>query len=237
MCGRYALTLPHEAMTQVFGVAPDPTLAGRGPRYNICPTQEVEAILNDGDDRRVARLRWGFIPRWYKAPNDGPLLINARAETIASKPAFGPAVRETRCLIPASGFYEWRASAGKGKEPYWITPADGSDLIAWAGLWREWAGADGLRLSTCAIVTVAANGPLTPIHHRAPLVIDEGDWGLWLGEEGHGAARLMQPADDDYFAFHRVDPAINKAKADGPDLMKEVSASVIDDEDEFGPLI
>lgn len=237
MCGRYALTLPHEAMTQVFGVASDPTLVGRGPRYNICPTQEVEAILNDGQDRRVARLRWGFIPHWYMAPNDGPLLINARAETIATKPAFGHAVRETRCLIPASGFYEWRASAGKGKEPYWITPADGAELVAWAGLWREWTGGDGLRLATCAIVTVAANGPLSPIHHRAPLVIDPNDWGLWLGEEGHGAARLMQPAADDYFAFHRVAPAINKAKADGPELMTPFSGEVIDMDDEIGPLI
>ncbi|MGB0854572.1 MAG: SOS response-associated peptidase [Pikeienuella sp.] len=233
MCGRFAFTLPHEAMTQAFGVKPDPMLVGRGPRYNICPTQEVEAILSDGGDRegrRVARLRWGFIPHWYKTPNDGPLLINARGETLAQKPAFGKAARETRCLIPASGFYEWRQSAGKGREPYWITPADGSDMLAWAGVWREWEDGAGQRLSTCAIVTVGANGPLSPIHHRAPLVIDEGDWGLWLGEEGHGAAQLMHPAADDFFAFHRVSPTINKAKADGPELMAEVIGDVIDDD-------
>ena len=128
-------------------------------------------------------------------------------------------------MIAASGFYEWRQSAGKGKEPYWISAASGADMLAWAGIWQDWSGEDGQVISTCAIVTTAANGPLATIHHRAPLAIAPGDFGLWLGEEGKGAARLMQPATDDFFAFHQVDTAINKAKADGPQLMASLTES------------
>ena len=225
MCGRFALTVPHTSVAELFDAAPDPSLMMRGPRYNICPTQEVEVCRIGAEGREMARLRWGYIPHWYKAPNDGPLIINARSETIAEKPAFRDAVRHQRCLIAASGFYEWRQSAGKGKEPYWISPASGAAMLAWAGIWQDWGGDDGQVISTCAIVTTAANGPLAPIHHRAPLVIAPDDYALWLGEEGKGAARLMQPATDDFFAFHQVDTAINKAKADGPQLMASLNES------------
>lgn len=225
MCGRFALTVPHEAVAEIFDVAPEPTLVGRGPRYNICPTQEVEAITIGPDGRAMTRLRWGFIPQWYKTPSNGPLLINARSETIATKPAFAKSARERRCLIPASGFYEWRAGAGKSKEPYWLQPSDRRDLVAWAGVWRLWEGADGQSLITCAIVTTNASTTLSAIHHRAPLAIAPKDWGLWLGEEGKGAARLMVPPEEDFWAFHQVDPAINRARADGPDLMTPFTAS------------
>jgi putative SOS response-associated peptidase YedK len=219
MCGRFALTLPHESVAEMFDVAPLPALSNRGPRYNICPTQEVEAIRLGEDGREMSRLRWGFIPHWYETPSSGPLLINARAETVAEKRAFAKSIRERRCLIPASGFYEWRQSAGKGKEPYYVYAADGAPLIAWAGLWRDWEGTDGQRLATCAIVTVAANAELAPIHHRAPLVIEPESWALWLGEAGRGAARLMHPAPDGFFALHQVDRAINRAKSDDPSLI------------------
>ncbi|MEM7270863.1 MAG: SOS response-associated peptidase [Pseudomonadota bacterium] len=222
MCGRFALTVPHEAVADIFDAAPDPALVARGPRYNICPTQEVEVCHLGDEGRQMTRMRWGFLPQWYDKPSAGPLIINARSETIAEKPAFRKSVRERRCLIPASGFYEWRQSAGKGKEPYWISAASGAEVLAWAGVWRTWEG-DGLRTDSCAIVTTAANGPLAPIHHRAPLAIAPEDFGLWLGEEGKGAARLMAPATDDFFAFHQVDPAVNKAKADGPQLMAPLS--------------
>ena len=130
MCGRFALTVPHEAVADIFDAAPDPSLIARGPRYNICPTQEVEVCVNQGQGREMARMRWGFIPHWYDTPSSGPLIINARAETIAEKPAFRKSVRERRCLIAASGFYEWRQSAGKGKEPYWISATSGADILA-----------------------------------------------------------------------------------------------------------
>lgn len=225
MCGRYALTLPHDAVAEAFGVEPLPELLHRGPRYNISPSQEIEAIRLQDGRREMARLRWGFIPHWYKTPDDGPLLINARAETVAEKRAFAKSIRERRCLIPASGFYEWSKAAGRGKEPWWVHPADGANPISFGGLWRDWEGADGLRLSTCAIVTVAANAELAPVHHRAPLVIAPEDRPLWLGERGKGAARLMRPAPDGYFALHRVGRAVNSPRADGPELLAPLEAT------------
>ncbi len=224
MCGRFALTLPHDAVARLFDAAPDPSLIARGPRWNICPTQEVEAVISTGGARRMARMRWGFIPRWYKAPNDGPLLINARSETIAEKPAFAEAARETRCLIPASGFYEWRTE-GKAKTPFWLHPA-AADHVAFAGIWRDWEGPEGLRLSTVAIVTTAANETLSAIHHRLPLVIAPEDRALWLGEAGKGAARLMRPPAEDFWAFHEVGPEVNRAKADGPALTEPAARLV-----------
>ena len=110
MCGRFAITLPPDAMAQLFEAVPANDLP-QVPNYNVCPTNQVHAVIG-GDQRRLVSLRWGFLPHWYKTPSDGPLLINARAETIAEKPAFRSACRERRCLIPATGFYEWTKASG-----------------------------------------------------------------------------------------------------------------------------
>ena len=135
MCGRFALTLPHEAVAELFDAAPDPSLMMRGPRYNICPTQEVEVCRIGAEGREMARLRWGYIPHWYKAPNGGPLLINARGETIAEKPAFRAACRERRAVIIATGFYEWTRQ-GETRLPWYITRTDGAPL-AFAAVWQD----------------------------------------------------------------------------------------------------
>lgn len=219
MCGRFALTLPHEMVAELFAAAPEPSLAARGPRWNVCPTQEVEAVVSEGGARRIARMRWGFLPRWYETPAAGPLLINARAETVAEKPAFREAVRETRCLVPASGFYEWRAGEGKAKTPFWLRPAAGG-IVAFGGVWRLWRGPDGREVPTVAIVTTEANRTLAPIHHRLPLAVPPEAWSLWLGEAGKGAARLMTPPPEDFWAFHQVGAAVNRAGADGPGLIE-----------------
>lgn len=220
MCGRFALTLPHQSVADIFDVHPSEMLAKRGPRYNICPTQEIEAVFIEDGARRIGAMRWGFIPQWYKAVNGGPLLINARSETIATKPAFAKSARERRCLIPASGFYEWRKIDEKTRQPFWVSPASGANLplIAFAGVWRDWTGPDG-PVRSCAIVTTAASKALSHIHHRAPLAIGSADWGLWLGEEGRGAARLMNPPAEDFWDFHEVDRKVGSNKADGPELM------------------
>ena len=170
-------------------------------------------------------MRWGYLPHWYKTVSGGPLLINARSETLAEKPAFARSARERRCLIPASGFYEWERPDPKTRLPYWVSPAPGANLplVAFAGLWREWRGSDG-PLLTCAIVTTPASTALSGIHHRAPLAIGSADWGHWLGEEGKGAARLMAPPAEDFWAFHRVDPKVGSNRADGPDLMAPLGA-------------
>ena len=167
-------------------------------------------------------MRWGFIPVWYKKPTGGPLLINARGETIAEKPAFKKAVRETRCIVPASGFYEWTRLEDGTKLPWYIFRRDGSP-IAFAGIWQNW-GKDEDRQGTCAIVTTQANTRIGAIHHRMPLILEPEDWSLWLGESGKGAARLMEPGQEDILRFHRVERAVNSNRASGPELIEPIDS-------------
>ncbi len=187
------------------------------PNYNVCPTNQVHVVTGSEGARRLGAMRWGFIPHWYKTPSDGPLLINARAETIAEKPAFRAACRTRRCLIPATGFYEWTKDAEGNRLPWYIHTADGSP-IAFAGIWQVWDKGDH-PLVTCAIVTTNANQSMSAIHHRMPVSIAPEDWPLWLGEAGTGAAPLMRPAPEDWFSYYRVDPKVNSNRASGPDLV------------------
>lgn len=219
MCGRMAITLPHDAMAQIFGATPANDLPDV-PNYNVCPTVQVHSVTSDGDSRRLRPMRWGFIPHWYKTPTDGPLLINARAETVAEKAAFRAAVRERRCLIPASGFYEWTVDDDGNKLPWFIHREDG-DPLAFAGLWQGWER-EGESFVTCAVVTTGATGRMRDIHSRMPVVLEPGDWPLWLGEAGHGAAVLMKP-NPEVLAFHRVDPKVNSNRASGPELIEPIN--------------
>ncbi len=177
--------------------------------------------MRSGDaGRQLDALRWGFLPHWYKTQTAGPLLINARAETIAEKPAFREASRTRRCLIVASGFYEWTKTEQGTRLPWYISRKNGG-TIAFAGVWQDW-GSEEARQSTCAIVTTQANQTLSAIHHRMPLIIESDDWPLWLGEAGKGAARLMRPGAEDVLKFHRVDTAVNSNRASGPELPEAI---------------
>ena len=220
MCGRFALTLPDDAMADLFDATLSNDLAPL-PNYNICPTNQIHTVTSREGQRRLRPMRWGFLPHWYKTENGGPLLINARAETIAEKPAFKSAARERRCLIPASGFYEWTKDADGNRLPWYIRPKDG-EIIAFAGVWQDWER-EGKAHTTCAIVTTAANAPMSDIHHRMPVVLVPEDWGLWLGEQGKGAATLMRAAPDDALECFRVDPKVNSNRASGPDLIEPIS--------------
>jgi putative SOS response-associated peptidase YedK len=219
MCGRFALTLPSDAMAALFDAAPAndlPTV----PNYNICPTNRIHTVTSDDGSRRLRPMRWGFLPHWYKTTNGGPLLINARAETIAEKPAFKAAVRERRCLIPVTGFYEWTKDADDKRLPWWITPVRDGPMV-FAGVWQDWERGDEA-FTTCAIVTCGASRAMSAIHHRMPVILAPEDWPLWLGEAGHGAATLMRPAPEDALTFHRVDPAVNSNRASGPELIEPI---------------
>ena len=162
MCGRIANTMPQDAMAQLFAAKPDNDLPDV-PNYNVCPTNAVHSITADGGGRRLQSMRWGFIPSWYKKPNDGPLLINARAETIAEKPAFRVACRERRCVVVATGFYEWTKSEDGGRDPWYISRIDGAPL-AFASIWQDWDVEETL-IKTCAIITTGAN---TAISENSP---------------------------------------------------------------------
>jgi len=175
MCGRFAITLPNDAMAQLFDAQAANALPDV-PNYNICPTNQVHVVTAGDGVRRLQPMRWGFLPHWYKTPGDGPLLINARSETIAEKPAFRSAARDRRCLIVATGFYEWTKDA-EGKRLPWYIARSNAAPIAFAGVWQSWTKGDD-RLTTCAIVTTPANRHMAQIHHRMPLILDPEDWPL-----------------------------------------------------------
>lgn len=221
MCGRFALVTPQEAVREWFDATLDDSLdASPVPpaRYNICPTQNITVITQG---RRLQHYRWGFVPHWYKTTTDGPLLINARSETIARKPAFREACRTRRCLIPATGFYEWTKAEDGGRDPFYIHPVQ-KDLITFAGIWQSWQSPDGQALNTCSIVTCAANSKMEAVHHRMPVILDPQDFGLWLGEEGKGAAVLMVPAKADLLSFYKVNRRVNSAKSDDLALIQPI---------------
>lgn len=219
MCGRFALTLPTDAMAQLFDAVASNNLPPV-PNFNVCPTTEITVATAEDGVRRLRAMRWGFVPHWYKTPTDGPLLINARAETIAEKPAFRAACRERRCLIAADGFYEWTKDGDGKRLPWWITRADGAPTV-FAGIWQDWDKGDAA-LTACAIVTIGANDTMSAVHHRMPVTLNPDQYALWLGEGGKGAARLMQPAPEDRFTFHRVDPVVNSNRASGPELIEPI---------------
>lgn len=235
MCGRMTMTHPHEAMAQLFEAAPANDLPD-APTYNLCPTQSVGVVVSDAtwhanrerfsgrayresfSGRAYRAMRWGFVPHWYKKPGGGPLLINARAETIAEKPAFRAAVRARRCLIPATGFYEWVKGEDGARLPWYFSSPDGAPLV-FAGIWQTWED-----LVTCAIVTTGASDWMAQTHHREPVMIAERDWATWLGEDDAKAAPLMRGAPEGAFQRWRVDVAVNSNRATGPTLIDPLAA-------------
>lgn len=217
MCGRFTLTDPNAALATLFAAVPGNDLP-EGPNFNICPTNPVAVVTSQGG-RRLRTMRWGFVPAWYPALNDGPLIINARAETIASKPAFRQAVRERRCIVPASGFYEWSAGPKGARLPWYFTRADGMPM-ALAGIWQLWQD-----LETCAIVSTAAGPGMAGLHHREPVLLEPADWPKWLGEGGTGAAVLMRAAAPGVMAAPwRVGFEVNSNRASGADLIVPLAA-------------
>ena len=222
MCGRYAFYSPREAIERVFGVADAPEVE---PRWNIAPTQYVPAVLVDGDDQRVLRLlRWGLVPFWSRDESIGNRMINARAETLTRNAAFREAFEQRRCLIPVSGFYEWRRE-GRTSTPWFVERADG-DPFALAGLWARWrprgAGASSEPLDSCTIITTDANAVLVPIHERMPAILPPQAFAAWLDPRGHDTVALAQwlhPSPPEVLRARIVGRAVNDARSEGPELI------------------
>lgn len=216
MCGRLTLTHPNTALAALFDAVMANDLPD-SPRFNVCPTEAVPVVTSTGGIRHLAPMRWGLVPPWYKTPSDGPLILNARSDTVAQKPAFREAIRQRRCLVLASGFYEWSAGPDGARLPWYITRADGQPM-ALGGLWQAWGD-----MRTCAVVTMQAGPNLDPIHDREPSIVNPQDWPLWLGEAGHGAALLMRPTNAGALRAHRVGRAVNSNRAQGPVLIEETA--------------
>ncbi|WP_150496733.1 SOS response-associated peptidase [Roseibium aquae] len=216
MCGRFALTATPEDVRALLGYLDRPNFP---PRYNIAPTQPIATVRQAGAERRFHLVRWGLVPSWVKDPASFTLLINARAETAAQKPSFRTAMRHHRCLIPASGFYEWRRTP-EGKQAYWIAPPDGG-VIAFAGLWDTWSDPDGGEIDTAAILTVPANRTIGRIHHRMPAVLDPEDHAAWLSTGdvmARDAQALLKPAGEDDLVAVPVSDRVNKVANDDAGL-------------------
>lgn len=226
MCGRFALFHPWSDLLAAY------RLAGYAvnipPRFNIAPTQGIVGVLADtGGTRRLEAFEWGLIPSWAKERRAGPPLIHARAETVADKPSFRHSFRRRRCLIPASGFYEWRETAEKGpKQPFWIAPVD-EGLISFAGIWDQWLAPDGGEVLSCALITTTANDSLRGLHHRMPVIVAPGDHDAWLDvrdeTDTRAAASLMKPAPDDLLHFHPVSREVNAVRNDDASLIEPAS--------------
>jgi len=219
MCGRFAFYSPGEATAALFGVRSGIELV---PRYNIAPTQSVAAIrAADTDPRELVMLRWGLVPSWAKDPAVGNRMINARAETIAEKPSYRSAYQRRRCLVLASGFYEWRKEAG-GKTPWFITTEDDSPF-AFAGLWERWDNKEsGESLQTTTIITAQANEFMESLHHRMPVILQAAGADRWLAGDNeliHKVAEITPP-----LKAWAVDRRVNNARNEGAELIEPRSS-------------
>ncbi len=215
MCGRFALTHTTQELADLF--AADVVATPLAPRYNIAPTQPV-AVLVQRHERALELHRWGLVPPWSKGPDKGPPLFNARAETLAGRPAFRQALRHRRCLIPASGFYEWRL-VGRQRLPLYIAPADARPL-AFAGLWETWHDPQGQALHSCTIVTVPANAALAPVHDRMPALLAPAAAEQWLAaDRPESAAALLTPWASDDLVLRPVSLRVNHVGHDAPDCL------------------
>jgi putative SOS response-associated peptidase YedK len=222
MCGRYTLTSAPEAIRKMFGYAEQPNFP---PRYNIAPTQPIAVVRSFDGKRQFTLMRWGLWPSWVKDPKKFSLIINARGEGIADKPAFKNAIKRRRCLIPADGFYEWKLGAPP-KQPYFIRARSGAPM-ALAGLWETWTGPNGEEVDTAAIVTTAANDTIAPLHHRMPVIIQPYDFDMWLGKgeiessvDAALAQVLIQAAPDKLLEAYPVSTEVNRVANDNPKLLE-----------------
>jgi putative SOS response-associated peptidase YedK len=194
-------------------------------RYNIAPTQPVAVVRATSAGRELAWLRWGLIPSWATDPAIGNKLINARAETVSEKPSFRSAFKQRRCLIPASGFYEWQKVSAGRKQPHFIRPRDGG-LFSFAGLWERWNDPQGEMIETFTILTTGANDVMRPLHERMPVIIDPAADALWLdpGTEAVTLHSLLMPYPGERMEAFPINPWVSDPKHEGPRCLEPVSA-------------
>ncbi len=223
MCGRYELSSHPTVIALAFGLAHPPDLR---PRYNIAPTQQVPVVRIDSAGRReLVQLRWGLIPRWAKDPSIGSRMINARAETVADKAAFRIPYARHRCLLPASGFYEWQALPAH-KQPVHIGMADGRPF-AMAGLYERWRSPDDQVIDTCTIVTTRASDALRPIHERMPVIIAEAAHARWLDVANPDVADLLEPWSGEPLLAYPVSTRVNAVANDDPTLREPLQPPLL----------
>jgi putative SOS response-associated peptidase YedK len=221
MCGRYVLKRKDlEALLERLGVK---NPAEYISRYNIAPSTMIPAVRTtpDANAREAVALQWGLVPRWSKDAKSGAKLANARAEGIASKPAFRDAFKQRRCVVPASGFYEWQ-TIGRLKQPWFFQMRDESPFV-FAGLWERWRSEDGVELQTCSLITTSPNDVVSPLHDRMPVILREGAIDLWLDPTTKDAAQLesvLAPVPSELMKATPVSANVNSVRNEGPELIE-----------------
>lgn len=223
MCGRFYLNTDSQTLTEHFDASCAYSLV---PHYNIAPSQEVIVVRQGSEIREIVMLRWGLIPFWAKSEKTGYKMINARAETVASKPAYRAAFRQRRCILPASGFYEWKTT-DNGKQPYCIRTND--DLMAFAGLWEHWQGEGGDSVESCTIIVTEANDKLRPIHDRMPVILDPVDYEVWLDPEMQDPDVLkpmLRSYPEEMVTFYPVSRKVGNPSYDNPDCIEPLTTEL-----------
>ena len=224
MCGRFSLDTTWQqvhAFSQGLNlIVPeqDPE-----PNYNIAPTQPSWVLVADPAGAVAQSMRWGLLPSWAKDIKIGASMINARLETAATKPAFRSAWKARRCLVPASGYYEWRLEAGI-KQPYWVHDL-ANPLLMFAGLWENWKAPSGDWLQSFTIITRAADGPMLALHDRTPLMLSAVVLGDWLHGDAEAATAIALSAPTPALGWHPVSRAVSNPRSTGPQLIEPVPAA------------
>ncbi len=219
MCGRYASSRRPEDLVSYFEVA-DPPEEVLAPSWNVAPTDPVSIVAVRDGRRQLRVARWGLVPSWAKDPKVGARFINARAETLADKPAFRAAYARRRCLVPADGYYEWQRE-GTGKQPWFLSDGAG-DPLAMAGLYELWRATDGPWLVSCTIVTTSAPDELGEIHDRTPLLVPRDAWTTWLDPELPALGDLLVAGVPGVLAAWPVGKAVGNVRNEGPELVQPV---------------
>jgi putative SOS response-associated peptidase YedK len=216
MCGRFTYKLTWDEIVRLYRLSLDTPARNTQPRYNICPTTTIDTIVGEQGKRGLVPMRWGLIPSWWSKPLKEMKLatFNARAESVATKPMFRDAFQSKRCLIPASGYYEWQDTV-EGKQPYYFTRADGQPLT-FAGVWDEWHDREtGERLKSCAMIITSPNPFVAQVHDRMPVILEERDFEPWL--LGAAGKELLTPAFHDILRRWPVSKRVNSSRASDDD--------------------
>ena len=233
MCGRFVSARKRLELLEKFAAERDTVGEDRNPDYNVAPTKRIYAVLDHKEDRELRLVRWGLVPSWAKDTSGGARMINARAETVASKPSFRSAFGKRRCLIPADGYYEWQ-TVGKAKQPYYIYRTDGG-VLAFAGIYELWRDAsapaddEDAWYWSAAIITTDATDDIGKIHDRTPMVIPPESWTDWLDPANNEKELLlatMLPATSSAaggLTSHPVSMAVNSVRNNGPDLVEPLA--------------
>jgi len=234
MCGRFVSSSSSLSLAKFFEVDfVEERLLQLAPRYNIAPTATIRVVIERGESRVLTDCRWGLVPSWAKDESVGVRMINARSETVATKPSFKAAFTKRRCIIAVDGFYEWQKISGlKTKQPYFIHASSGGPL-GFAGLWEEWRGGahkdshDSV-LRTCTIITTQANRKVAELHDRMPVILQPQNFEQWLSPQEHQVEALQEllvPAEEDMLEFFAVSTEVNNARNQGEQLIKPTSTA------------